>query len=77
MHIPYDVAFTIGYFVSIFYGAIFSYPRAGLLIALILAITNEIDDTYQYNAFDWMTTVSMMCGAAVAYMMLNIWCTIL
>lgn len=72
MHIPYDVAFTIGYFVSLLYGIIFSSPRAGLFIAFIIAIAKEVHDQIFYQHYEWVCTVSVMCGAMVAYMFLNV-----
>ena len=72
LHIPYDVAFVIGYFVSLFYGVILSSPRAGLLIALIIAASKEIHDQTFFHHYEWICTVSVMCGALVAYMFLNI-----
>ena len=72
MYIPKGVSFTIGFFVAFLYGLILSAPRIGLLIAAILSIVKEIDDQYQYQCFDWTTTVATMCGAAIAYMILSV-----
>ena len=72
MNIPSDVSFTIGFFVTYFYGLVLKSPRGGLLIAIIIAIAKEIEDTNRYEEFSWVTTVALMCGAAVAYMFLNI-----
>ena len=72
MHIPHDVSFTIGFFVTFFYGFILKAPRAGLIIAIIIALAKEIEDTSRYGEFSWVTTVSLISGAAIAYMFLNI-----
>ena len=72
MHIPADVSFTIGFFVSSFYGFVLSSPRVGLLIAFIIAIAKEINDQDIYGCYEWTSTVSVMCGATVGYMILNI-----
>ena len=72
MYIPHGVSFTIGFFVTFFYGFILKAPRAGLLIAIIIALAKEIEDTDRYGKFSWITTVAIMSGAAIAYMFLNI-----
>lgn len=72
MHIPSDVAFTIGFFVTAVYGTIYNSSRYGLLIALIFALAKEVSDQLYYENYEWVTTVCMMCGAAVAYMILNV-----
>ena len=72
MHIPNDVAFMAGFFISALYGIVFHSSRAGLFIAFIIAIAKEINDQDQYGRYDWVDTVAMMCGAAMAYMLTNI-----
>lgn len=72
MHIPNDVAFTIGFFVVFLYGKILESPQGALLIAFIIAIAKEINDQDVYNEYDWINTVAVMCGATVAYMILTV-----
>jgi len=72
MHVPNDVAFTAGFFISALYGIVFHSSRIGVLLALIIAIAKEINDQNQYDQYDWVDTVAMMCGAAMAYMLINI-----
>lgn len=72
MYIPNDVSFTVGFFVTVLYGTVLNSPRAGLLITFIIAVAKEINDQDRYGHYEWVTTVAVMCGAAVAYMLLNI-----
>ena len=64
------VHFVVGLFLSLLYGFIYT-PRAGLCIAVGIALLKEHEDLVWYHDFDWKNTVIMCFGGMTGFVITN------